>query len=600
MLEAQKVAARSEIPVEYTWDFTLMFPDQAAWEQAIAKIEGMVGEVSALNGKIAQSAANLLRVLELRDQIEAELWRVSSYSRQLKDVDATNPASQALDARGWSLVTRVQTALSFVNPEILSVPEATLTAWQAQEAGLKRYAFALYNLNRQRAHIRSAEIENVMAQFGDVTRAPQNIYEMLHDTELDFPTIQDENGQTVTLSHGRFGRFMLSANGRVRRDAFKGNYAAFQKVRNTLAATLAGKVRANVVNARLRGYASAQEASMKPNDIPLEVYSNLISTIEANLPRMHRYVALRKRIMGLDELHFYDMRAPLFPDVDLNIPYAEAGETVTAALTPLGADYAGVLHKTFSSRWIDVYENQGKTSGAYSGGSSLTPPYILLNYQDKLDDMYTLAHELGHSMHSYFTWQTQPLTYSDYTTFLAEVASTLNEALLTDYLLKHRDDPALRKQLIVQQLEDIRGTIFRQAMFADFEREIHRRVEADEALTNEAMSEYYYGLVAKYHGPALTLDDEIAFEWARIPHFYMNFYVYQYATGLSAALALSQQIIREGQPAVDRYLQFLRSGSSRPSIDILRDAGVDMRTPGPIQQAMDIFDGLLDELEKLA
>jgi oligoendopeptidase F len=386
----------------------------------------------------------------------------------------------------------------------------------------------------------------------------------------------------------------------VRHDAFKGYYSSYQGILNTLGMTLAAEVRSHVLNARVRGYPSALAAALDPRDIPLDVYHNLISTINANLPRLHRYFDIRRRIMGLDELRVYDTYAPLVPQVDVAVPYDEAKQVVQAAFAPLGAEYAEALSKAFSSRWIDVYENVGKRSGAYSGGAYSTPPFILLNYQDRLRDMFTLAHELGHSMHSYFTRRSQPFVYGRYTIFVAEVASTLNEALLNDYLLKTRDDPMLRKQLVVQQLDDIRATIFRQTMFAEFELDIHQLTEAGTPLTSDTLNKRYHELVSRYQGPGLTLDDEIAFEWARIPHFYYNFYVYQYATGLSAALALSRQIIDEGQPAVDRYLSFLSSGSSRSSIDLLRDAGVDMTTPQPIQAAMDTFDTLLTELESMA
>jgi oligoendopeptidase F len=393
---------------------------------------------------------------------------------------------------------------------------------------------------------------------------------------------------------------MESPDRRVRRDAFKAYYSSYRPIRNTLGTTLAAAVRTHTVNARLRNYKSSLEASVHPNDIPLEVYHNLVQTIDDNLPRLHRYMAVRKRLMGLDELRVYDLYAPLVDEVDLVFPYPEATETIQTALKVFGPKYHEPLSRSFTDRWIDIYENVGKRSGAYSGGSYTTPPFILLNYQDRLNDMFTLAHELGHSMHSYFTMHNQPPVYGGYTTFLAEVASTCNEALLTDYLLKTRDDVGLRKQLIVQQLEDIRTTIIRQTMFATFELDMHERSDAGEPLTAEALTQRYFDLVARYHGPEVVLDDEIALEWSRIPHFYYNFYVFQYATGLSAALALSKQIIDEGQPAVDRYLRFLSSGSSRSSVDILRDAGVDMTTPAPVQAAMDMFDHLLDELETLS
>ncbi|MEP7289395.1 MAG: oligoendopeptidase F [Chloroflexota bacterium] len=598
-MEAQKVPARSEVPVVDTWDLTTIYPNDAAWEQAIAQLEALLPKVTEMQGKIGQGADSLLNILKLRDEVGIQIYQIYVYSSLRRDSDGTDPVGQALVERAGSLLAKVSAALSFIEPEILALPPETVSAWQRDEAGLAIYEHSLAELARQRPHIRSAEVENIVAQFGDVTRAPGEIFEVLTDADLKFPTIEDEKGQTANLSHARYRRFLESKDRRVRRDTFKTYYSSYQGILNTLGTTLAAAVRTHVVNARVHNYGSALEAALEPNDIPTAVYRNLISTIDANLPRLHRYMKIRKRIMGLDELRIYDLYAPLVEEVDLAIPYAEATGTILDAFALLGSNYGDVLKKAFSSRWIDVYENVGKRSGAYSSGSYTTSPFILLNYQDRLNDVFTLAHELGHSMHSYFTSHTQPFVYGNYTIFLAEVASTTNEALLTDYLLKHRDDAALRKQLIVQQLEDIRTTIFRQTMFAAFELDIHERSEAGEPLTADMLSKRYYDLVARYHGPDVVLDDEIALEWARIPHFYYNFYVFQYATGLSAALSLSKQMIDEGQPVVDRYLKFLSSGSSRASIDLLRDAGVDMATPAPVQQAMDTFDHLLDELETL-
>ncbi|MFO7166880.1 MAG: oligoendopeptidase F [Chloroflexota bacterium] len=600
MAEAQKVPRRSEIPVEYTWDLTTVYADDSAWEQDIAALEQLLPEATALAGSVAQSAASLLKTLTLRDQIWTKLEQIYIYANRRHDSDSGDPTGQELADRAGSLVAKVSGALAFIDPEILAVPEETLRAWLREEPGLAVYEYALDQLIRQRAHVRSAEIEGILAQFGDVTRAPGEIFEALTNADLKFPAIEDEQGQQVELSHGRFTRFLRSHDRRVRRDAFKAFYSAFQGIRNTLGTSLAAEVRSHVLNARLRNYESSLHAALTPNDIPVEVYHTLVSTINANLPRLHRYMRVRKRLMGLDELHPYDLYAPLTAGVDLEVPYAEGADVVKAAFEPLGPDYRAAIDKAFSSRWIDVYENQGKRSGAYSDGSYTTAPFILLNYQGRLDDVFTLAHELGHSMHSYFTRRAQPYVYGNYTIFVAEVASTLNEALLTDYLLKTRDDAALRRHLVVEQLESIRTTIFRQTMFAEFELDIHRRVEQGEPLTAENLSKPYYDLVARYHGPEVVLDEEIALEWARIPHFYYNFYVYQYATGLAAALALSDQILQEGQPAVERYLRFLSSGSSRPSIELLRDAGVDMTSPDPIQAAMDRFDRLLDQLEAMS
>lgn len=600
MAEMQKVPRREEIPTEYTWDLTTIYPNDEAWEQNIADLEGMLPNVAALQNTIGQSAQALLRALKLRDEIQMRLWQIYIYAGRRKDSDSTDPAGQALEERAGSLVATVSAALSFIEPEILDIPENTIAAWMRDEKGLRIYTHSLEELARQRAHVRSAEVESILAQFGDVTRAPSEIFDILTNADLSFATIEDEHGETVQLSHARYGRFIENKNQRVRRDAFKGMYSAFHSIINTMGTTLPAQVRTHVLNARIRNYRSALDAALHPHNIPLDVYHNLIATIGANLPRLHRYMRIRRRLMGLDELRIYDLYASLVPELDMTVAYPEAVETVQAALRPLGGDYADALQQTFSKRWIDVYENVGKASGAYSDGSYTTAPFILLNYQDQLDDMFTLAHELGHSMHSFFTRRTQPFVYGNYTIFVAEVASTLNEAMLTDHLLKTRDEPALRRHLIVQQLEDIRKTIFRQTMFAEFELDMHQRVEASEPLTADSLSKRYYDLVARYHGPDVVLDEEIAWEWARIPHFYYNFYVYQYATGLSAALALNKQILTEGQPAVDRYLRFLSSGSSRSSIDLLRDAGVDMTTPAPIQAAMDTFDRLLDELEAIS
>ena len=600
MIETQQVPRRDEIPTEYTWDLSTIYPDDRAWEAALERLDARVPELAQLQGRTGRSPEDLLQALETRDEVTQELWQVYVYANRRYDSDTGDPAGQALSERAGSLVARVGASLAFIEPEILAIPEATLGEWVAAEPDLQVYRYALDQLARQRAHVRSAEIEAVMAEYSDITRAPSEIFEILTTADLELPTITDENGNTVQLSHARYGRLLESQDQRVRRDTFTNYYGAYRKIRNTLGTTLASEVRSHALNARLRGYESSLAAALYPNEIPLEVYHNLVQTINDNLPRLHRYMKIRKRILGLDELHFYDLYVSLVPATDEHITYEDAAETVKAAFKPLGASYGEAIERSFTSRWIDVYENQGKRSGAYSDGSYTTAPFILLNYQDRLRDMFTLAHELGHSMHSFYTRQTQPFVYGNYTTFVAEVASTLNEALLTDYLLKTRDDPALRRYLIVQQLEDIRTTIFRQTMFAEFELDMHRRAEANEPLTADSLSKPYFELVSRYHGPDVVLDDEIAMEWGRIPHFYYNFYVFQYATGLSAALALSKHILKEGQPAVDRYLRFLSSGSSRSSIDMLRDAGVDMTTPAPIQAAMDTFDALLDELEALA
>jgi len=597
MTVTQQVPTRAEAPAPYTWDLTIMYADDAAWEADIARLDATTQELVTLAGSVGESATSLLRALRLRDVVAERLYQIYVYASMRKDTDQSDATGQALDERAGSLIARTSAAIAFVEPEILAVHEETLRAWLDAEPELAVYRYDLAKLQRQRAHVRSAEVEAVLAAYGDIARAPNDIFDILTNADLPFPTISDEAGATVQLSHARYGRYMESPDRRVRHDAFTGMYGAFRTVRSTLGTTLSASTRAHALNARVRGYASSLDAALYPNEIPTAVYHNLIATINNHLPLLHRYMALRKRILGLDELHPYDLYTSLVPEVELNVPYDEGREMVRAAFIPLGDDYAAALQRAFGERWIDVYENVGKRSGAYSGGAYTTPPYVLLNYQDRLTDVFTLAHELGHAMHSYFTRHTQPFVYGDYTLFVAEVASTCNEALLTDYLLHSRDDAALRRRLIVQQLDDIRTTIFRQTMFAEFERDIHTRADAGEPLPAEGLTERYYDLVQRYHGPAFTADPEIGYEWARVPHFYYNFYVYQYATGLSAALALSRGILTEGQPAVDRYLRFLSGGSSRSSIDLLKEAGVDMTTPAPIEAAMAVFAGLLDELE---
>ena len=600
MNETQTVPRRDQMPAEYTWDLGLIYADTAAWEADVARIEALLPGLAALQGTLTQGAGQLLQALTLSDEVTKILYQLYVYASMRNDSDSTDPSGQALDERAGSLVARISAALAFIEPEILAIPAEQLSAWVDTEPGLAIYRYKLAELARQRAHVRTAEVEELLAQFSDVTRAPRTIFEILTNADLKFPEIKDEQGLPIQLSHARYGRLLESPDRRVRRDAFTNYYSGYKSILNTLGTTLAAEIRSHALEARVRGYDSSLEAALDPRDIPLDVYTNLIATINANLPKLHRYMELRRRLMGLDDLHVYDTYAPLVPQADVAVPYPEAREIVSAAFQPLGADYATAISSAFGSRWIDVYENVGKRSGAYHNGAYTTPPFILLNYQDRMRDVFTLAHELGHAMHSFFTKRTQPFVYGSYTIFVAEVASTLNEALLTDHLLKTRDDPQLRKQLIVQQLDDIRATIFRQTMFAEFELDLHRRSEAGEPLTSDTLNKSYYELVQRYQGPPVTLDDEIAFEWARIPHFYYGFYVYQYATGLSAALALSRQILDEGQPAVDRYLSFLSSGSSRSSIDLLRGAGVDMTTPAPVQAAMDRFEQLVNELEALS
>lgn len=599
MIDTQAVPRRNEVPTESTWDLTQIYPDTAAWEADFERVKSLLPHAAELRGSI-RDADTLLDVLHRRDDISMLVERLYVYAHLLRDSDGSNAEGQALDARAGALYAEATAAGAWIAPEILSHDPSTVREWLESLPDLEPYRYTLELLLLQRAHIRSADVESVLAQLSDVTRAPSETYDVFTDTDLVFPTIDAPNGEPIQLSAARYVSAMTNPDRRFRREAFEGVIGTYVSYRNTLASTLSAAVRDHVVRARIRGYDSALEAAIGPNDVPVEVYTNLTSTIGANVESLHRYVALRKRILNVDQFHAYDLRAPLFPETDQVFDYEEAGRLISEAFQPLGPAYQQAVSRVLGSRWIDVYENVGKASGAYSSGTYTTPPYILLNYQQQINDVYTLAHEMGHSVHSYFTRESQPYPTGGYTIFLAEVASTLNEALLTDYLLRTLDNPDLRRQLVVQQLEALRGTFFRQTSFAEFELETHRHVEAGQGLTAEWLSETYGDLVRRYYGPDMVVDSQTATEWAYIPHFYYNFYVYQYATGISAALALAGQILDEGAPAVERYLGFLRSGSSRPPIDTLRAAGVDMTSPTPIEQAVARFDALLDELESLS
>lgn len=598
-MTTQEVPSRSQAKQADTWDLTLMYADDSTWERELAQVDALVTRVAAHEGKVGQSADSVVAAIKAREELMKTAHQLYIYAHCRYDSDSGDAAGQALNARAQAMVAKAQAAIAFIEPEILAIDEPTFRGWLTSHAELSTYAYYFDVLLRNRAHTRTAEVEGILAQTGEMASAPYQIFGVLNNTDMEFGSIKDEEGNEVALSHGRYGKYLESNDRRVRRDTFKTYYQTYKAHRNTLAMILSNGVRGNVINARVRGYNSAVEAALAPNDIPVAVYHNLVSTVQANLPKLHRYMELRKRLMKLDTLHIYDLYSPIHAGTELSVDYHDGYRMVQAALQPLGDDYQTALSTCYESRWIDVYENKGKRSGAYSTGSYTTAPYILLNYQNRLDDVFTLAHELGHSMHSFFTRKSQPYHYGDYTIFVAEVASTLNEALLVSHLLQTRDDAALRRHLVLQQIEDIRRTLIRQTMFAEFELDMHTRSEQDEPLTADGLTERYYDMVKRYHGPAVTLDDEIGLEWSRIPHFYYNFYVYQYATGISAALALADQVQKGDSTAVKNYLGFLSGGSSKSSIDLLRGAGVDMASPAPVQAAMDRFDTLLDELERL-
>lgn len=587
---------------KYTWNLESVYSSLDAWESDYRQVVSLLPEMEKYKGTLAQSADRLLACLQLRDQISALAEQLLVFARMRKDEDNTNSTYQGLSDRASGLYTRVASTMAFIVPEILAIPPETLTGYVEQLEGLTTYRHYLDNLMRQQEHVLSPEMEELLAKASDLARVPDTAFSMLYDADLRFPEMTDEQGNKVELTKSRYLRFIESPDRRVRQEAFETLYGTLGKFQNTFAATLSGQVKANIFFARARKYHSAREAALADDNIPLAVYDNLVETVNRNLGPLHRYIALRKKMLGLDELHMYDLYVPLVKEVSREIPYQQAVETVLESLSPLGEEYLSLLCRGLKQdRWVDVYENQGKTGGAYSWGAYTTQPFILMNWQDRLDDMFTLTHEAGHSMHSLLTRRTQPYVYGHYTTFVAEVASTLNEALLTHYLLKRTDDKAMRMYLLNHYMEGFRTTLYRQTMFAEFEQAIHARAEADQPLTPEALNEIHWELNQRYYGDGgVFMDPQIAMEWSRIPHFYMNFYVFQYATGISAAAALAQQILQEGQPAVDRYLAFLRGGSASYPIDLLRAAGVDMASPEPIQQALNVFAGLVDEMEKLA
>ncbi len=590
---------RSDIPQEFTWNLESIYSTDAEWEQRYKELQQRIPELSELQGTLAQSGQAFLNVLRKRDEVFEQMEKLFVYASMRRDEDTTQSKYQGMFDRAMQLYVQLSTAISYIEPEILALPQETLDRYMQETPGLQLYRQQLEDLNRVRPHVRSAEIEAVLASAGEIAEGPDSIFSMIDNADLRLPVIKDEEGNDVQLTNGNYLVYIRSSNREVRKAAFDGMHETFLKQRNTIAATLSTHVKSDSFFTRQRGYASNRERALSRYNIPVSVYDNLIASVSEYIPVLNRYMELRKRVLGLDELHMYDLYVPIVEETTDEVSYSQARETVLAALSPLGERYTNTLKQAFNERWIDVYETPGKRSGAYSGGAYATHPFILLNYQDKRESMFTLAHELGHSMHSQFTRTTQPFQYGDYTIFVAEVASTLNEGLLTSYLLKTTTDRQVRLALLNHALEDLRGTLYRQTMFAEFEHLMHSKAEAGEPLTADSLSELYYGLNQKFYGGVATVDELVGIEWARIPHFYSSFYVYQYATGISAASALVQQILHEGQPAVDRYLNFLSSGSSDYSIELLKKAGVDMTSPEPVRQACQLFDSYLKQMEEL-
>lgn len=593
----KQVAKRNETPQEHRWKLEDLYPNQAAWDAEFSRVKGQISEITSYQGKLKDAAA-IARCFTLEDEVSLLTERLYVYANMRHHEDTAEPAYQGLSDKSKKISVEVNEAASFITPEILSLSEQQLTALIADPA-LAKYKRTLEEMLRQKPHILSKNEESLLAQAGNVSQAPGTIFGMMNNADMKFPKVKNEKGEEVELTHGRYIQFLESRKQEVRRDAFTAMYDTYGKWKNTLAATLNANVTKNLFYAKARNYPSALEMSLFGDNIPQSVYDNLISTIHEYLPLMHRYMDLRKKLLKLDELHMYDLFAPLVDDFDLEISYEQAKSKVYESLAPLGDDYRKVLQEGFDDRWIDIYENEGKRSGAYSWGAFGTHPYVLLNHNDNLNSMFTLTHEMGHALHSYYSDSNNDYRDAQYTIFLAEVASTLNEALLMHNMLENSTDPKEKMYLLTYYADQFRTTVFRQTMFAEFEKIIHAKAENGEALTPQELSSIYYDLNVSYYGKGMVIDKDIEMEWARIPHFYNSFYVYKYATGFSAATSFSKQILDEGQPAVDRYLGFLKSGGKDYSINILKEAGVDMSTPEPIRQAMSVFEGLIEQMEQL-
>jgi oligoendopeptidase F len=595
------VAQRSEIPVELTWDLSSLFQSDRAWEDAFAAVAARIPEIEGLHGTLGRSGRDLLQALVTRDGVSEQFERVYEFAARRRDEDLANSLYASMADRALGLGSDLEAAAAFFAPEILAIDPARLTALLSEDPGLAVYRHEIDEITAEREHVRSAEIEQVLAGAFELGHGPVQIYDAAHVLDRRLPTLLDESGHEMQLTDGAYIRCLRSTDRRVRREAFEGMLGSFQKLQHTFGATLANQVKKSRFFARAHRYDTCLEAALAGTHIPVQVYRTLVDTVRERMPGLNRYMALRRRVLtGGEPLHMYDLYAPLAPDVDLDMPYAEACKQVVEAFAPLGSDYTAVVARGLRSRWVDVMESKGKATGAYSSGVYGSEPFIMLNYQSRRDDLFTLAHELGHSLHTYLSNGAQPYHYARYPIFLAEIASTFNEALLHHYLLQRTGDRAARTAMLNQYVEGFRSTVIRQTLFAEFELRIHEVVEAGGALTVDVLKGTYRRLVEQYYGQAgVVVDDLIDWEWAAIPHFYMNFYVYQYATGFVASSALSQAVLRDGEPAVRRYLDMLRAGSSGYPVDLLKAAGVDMTSPAPILAAFDEFDRVVAELDSL-
>ena len=595
---SETIRERKDIPLKDTWALEDLYATDADWEKALARMQARMPELSEFEGKLAQNGQTLCAFLALLEELDTQAESLGNYAMRRGDQDTRDANYQAMNGKFISAVTELSAGLSFATPEIMAIPEESLEGFYADCPRLERYRRYLTDQRRKKTHTLSAAEERLLAAAAEMAGAPDSIYSSLLNADLTYPDALDSEGKPHSLSQSTFVPLEESGDRVLRKSAYENLYHTLNGMRNTAAGLLDAQNKQQKFYATARKYSSAREAALDGTNVPLSVYDNLIDAVHRNLDKMHRYVRLRKKLLGVDQLHFYDIYTPLVQDLNKSIPYEQAKQTVYDALHPLGEDYRKILKEGFDNRWIDVYENRGKRTGAYSAGTKVHP-YVLLNYTGSLDSEFTLAHEMGHALHSYLSNKHQNPIDSDYVIFVAEVASTCNEALLMEYLLKRTRDKKERAYLINYFLDQFKGTIYRQVMFAEFEKTIGQMVDAGQTLTADVLCAEYRRLAELYYGPDMEVDEEIAIEWARIPHFYYDYYVFQYATGYAAAIALSRRILSEGEPAVKDYLGFLSGGCSKSPIDLLKGAGVDMTGPQPVNDALALFGELLDEMESL-
>lgn len=588
---------RTSIEDKFKWNIDTMYQSNESIKDDIDKVNSIIEELKSYKGKISSSKENLYKVLSNSEKASRILQNLYVYTHMKQHEDTRNNENQARATKAEMLSTELSMATSYIVPEIIAMDENKLKEYLEDEK-LSFYKKYVDEILRDKPHTLTEKEEEILAGVSDLSTVPENVYEMFSFADLKFPEIKGEDGKDIRITHGNYSTFLKSKDSRVRKDAFKAVYSTYEDYKNTFASTLYGGIKSEIFYSKMRNYKSAIESSLFQDDISVDVYYNLISAVDENLDTLNRYVDIRKKYLNIDEMHMYDLYVPITSNFDMKITYEEAQDIILKALKPLGEEYLSIVKRAFNERWIDVYENEGKQGGAYSWGSYDSSPYILMSYKDDLNSLFTLIHELGHSMHSYYSKHSQEYLYSSYKIFVAEVASTLNELLLVNYLLENSSSKEERIYLLNYYLEQFRTTVYRQTMFAEFEKITHERVEAGEPLTAKEFTDIYYDLNKKYYGKSCIVDEEIGLEWARIPHFYSNFYVYKYATGFSAASALSEKILNEGKSAVEKYIEFLKSGGSDYPLNQLRAAGVDMEKKESIEKALNVFKELVEELER--